>query len=354
MASRGQNRADAASSQDIGELLDDLQRLMDRCKVMYEQYFLGIQKLPPNTLHTELERKFRSLTQRHISNTAMRFRFSTLSQKFGSYNTYWKRTMRQIENGTYLRDIARVGRKAARTGGEIPEEVLAKMPKRMRERILRDRDAVAKRREREIERQVNDKSQVTPPNVHSLEDADLLDDLDLDALFSSMTDELAADSSRSGSPRSEDIAARASAPASGVGSTAAGKGKRTSTGDTDVNQLFAGVFAEESESPLQGVSKPRRPKPAPVTPPPKVPKKPKSPPPGMTVPEAQALYSSYKKARELVGADTSKLSYDKLMGSLHKQAPAILEQHNATGVSFQVVVKGDRVVLKATPKKNGS
>ena len=71
----------------------------------------------------------------------------------------------------------------------------------------------------------------------------------------------------------------------------------------------------------------------------------------MSVAESQALYKRYKKARELVGENTSNLSYDRLMRSLNKQAPKILRDYNATGVSFNVVVKGDRVVLKAKPRK---
>ncbi|MBL4635052.1 MAG: hypothetical protein JKY56_14355 [Kofleriaceae bacterium] len=137
------------SSTEIGELLDDLQKRVDRCKVMFEQYFLGIQKRPPYQLQLELERKVRSLTQAHIANTGMRFRFTTLSQKFASYNTYWKRTMRQIENGSYIRDIAKLGRDAVRLGKDVPEELLAKMPKRMRERILRDRAVVAEQAKRQ-------------------------------------------------------------------------------------------------------------------------------------------------------------------------------------------------------------
>ena len=31
----------------IDELLDDLQQRIDRLKVLYEQYFLGLQKLEP-------------------------------------------------------------------------------------------------------------------------------------------------------------------------------------------------------------------------------------------------------------------------------------------------------------------
>ena len=121
-------------------MLDVLDKTLDRLKVMYEQYFLGIQKQAPAYLHTDVERKLRDLTQISIRNTGLRYRFATVQQKFGSYNSYWRRTLRQIENGTYGRNLSKIGRQAARSGEAIPEEILAAMPKRMREQVVRDRE----------------------------------------------------------------------------------------------------------------------------------------------------------------------------------------------------------------------
>ncbi len=146
MASKQQNEA---SVDDVTELLDTVDLNLERVKTLYEQYFLGIQKQPPTFLHADIERKLRDLTQLQIRNTGLRYRFATIQQKFGSYNSYWRRTLRQIENGTYARNLSKIGREAIRTGAEIPEEILAAMPKRMREQVQRDRDkalAIAKRR----------------------------------------------------------------------------------------------------------------------------------------------------------------------------------------------------------------
>jgi hypothetical protein len=140
---------DSEPGAEIEEMLDVLEKLIDRLKVMYEQYFLGIQKIAPAQLHTDAERKLRDLTQIQIRNTALRYRFATLQQKWGSYNNYWRRTVRQIEQGTYVRTLARVKRQAAAGGAEIPDEILAAMPKRMRDQVARDRalaQAQAKRR----------------------------------------------------------------------------------------------------------------------------------------------------------------------------------------------------------------
>jgi len=181
----------------IEELLDVLDKTLERVKVLYEQFFLGIQKQPPAHLHTDIERKLRDLTQMQIRNTAQRYRFATLQQKFGSYNSYWRRTLRQIENGTYLRNLSKISRQAAMTGEEIPEEILAAMPKRMREQVKRDREAALalhRRREQTTpdpalgDAHGTDASPAagrkTATGAHVLDDDD---DFDLDAYFASVT-----------------------------------------------------------------------------------------------------------------------------------------------------------------------
>ncbi len=159
------------TSEQIEELLDLAATNLDRLKTLYEQYFLGIQKQAPAFLHTDIERKLRDLTQLSIRNTGLRYRLATLQQKFGSYNSYWRRTLRQIENGTYFRNLSKVGRQAARTGDDIPDEILAAMPKRMRDQVLRDREqalAIAQRRGADVAADVDvDLSDDSPVEIHA-------------------------------------------------------------------------------------------------------------------------------------------------------------------------------------------
>lgn len=70
----------------------------------------------------------------------------------------------------------------------------------------------------------------------------------------------------------------------------------------------------------------------------------------MTEAKTRDLYQRYVQARKKVGEKGS-VSYDKLVQSLNKQAPKIMQQHKAKGVEFDVVVKDDKVVLKAKPKR---
>ncbi len=66
--------------------------------------------------------------------------------------------------------------------------------------------------------------------------------------------------------------------------------------------------------------------------------------------ESRVLFEQYAKARRLVG-DKREVSYGQLMKKLGKQAPKIMRDYKAKGVGFSVVIKGDKVVLKAKPKK---
>ncbi|MFN0252202.1 MAG: MXAN_5187 C-terminal domain-containing protein [Kofleriaceae bacterium] len=197
---------------DIEEALDYIDKALDRTKVLYEQYFLGMQKQPPAQLHTDVERRLRELHQHNIRNTGMRYRFATLQQKFGSYNSYWRRTLRQIENGTYIRNLAKISRQAALTGEEVPEEILAAMPKRMREQVKRDREqALATKARRAAENAVDvnlndfDDGEAavinsSPPKItrpppmqkgtHQLGTDD--GDFDIEAFFATVTNEKAA------------------------------------------------------------------------------------------------------------------------------------------------------------------
>ena len=207
--------ATKAEAVDVEEVLDYIDKTMERLKSLYEQFFLGLQKQAPAHLHNDVERRIRELMQIQIRNTGLRYRYATLQQKFGSYNSYWRRTLRQIEQGTYIRQLAKISRKAAETGDDIPEEILAAMPKRMREQVKRDREqalAVRARHRRDAtasdtegEDEAEDKSDLNASgeipiigesqmvrnairkNQHQLAETD--GDMDFEAFFASVSDD---------------------------------------------------------------------------------------------------------------------------------------------------------------------
>jgi hypothetical protein len=323
----------------IEEALDVVDKLLDRVKVLYEQFFLGIQKQPPAHLHSDVERKLRDLAQLQIRNTALRYRFATLQQKYGSYHTYWRRTLREIEAGRYHRSLSRITRQAAASGAEIPQEILAAMPKRMREQVRRDRDA---QRARELRRRGEAAPDAGDLVRDTLVDADAGDD----AGFVHVPTDAGAQ------PLRAHVVDEADA-------------------DLDLEALFRSVEPEELPLlPFEGaapavIEAPRAaskppPVPSPSRPPP-VPSPPKPPPipgasaasrppPGMTQAEVRALHARYVQAKQTLGQPPGPDSFGKLMKTIHAQAPKILAQYRAKGVEFSVAVKDGQVIIRAKPR----
>jgi hypothetical protein len=77
---------------------------------------------------------------------------------------------------------------------------------------------------------------------------------------------------------------------------------------------------------------------------------PQAPPPGMSNADVNALYAKYVKAKEILGEEAGPGAYGKLLKTISAQAPKIMEQYNAKGVDFSVVVKDNQVIIRAKPK----
>jgi hypothetical protein len=415
VASRSEHR-DTLQPESIEELLDALDELIDRLKVLYEQYFMGIQKQAPAYMHTDVERRLRDLMQLQIRNTGLRFRLATLQQKFGAYNTYWRRTLRQIENGTYIRNLSKIGRDAARTGAAIPEEILRAMPKRMREQVMRDREQamiIAARRGGVTAAQ-DDEELLTllpegaPPPEHAQDPiavirepsdlrrhlktqagAHVIDEKDADLDLNSFFDEVEhAPAAPAPAPpprpkppsappapaplRAASISGQlpmvkppspAMKPPVAAATLGAPRPKVTPPKSnvpaiakapsqiTKPNPIAPGSAAARppvDAEPLVGPFPKETSKPPPAKPPSPPPKP--APPPGMSDADVTALYSTYVKAKELLGEQVGPNGRDKLLKTINAQAPKIMEQYKATGVSFSVVVKDNQVVIRAKPK----
>lgn len=99
---------------EIEALLNELEAKMARLRTIYEQYFLGIERMPPLTLRKDVFRIVQGFENIYIRNTAQKFRLRSLVQRFNSYKSYWGRIERQIEEGTYVRDVNRARRNQER------------------------------------------------------------------------------------------------------------------------------------------------------------------------------------------------------------------------------------------------
>jgi len=95
--------------------LEELETRIERLRALYEQYFLGIEKLEPLIPRKEVDRRISVLRREQIRNTALRFKFQMLIQRYNTLQQYWARVTREIENGTFRRDVRRAAQRFGET-----------------------------------------------------------------------------------------------------------------------------------------------------------------------------------------------------------------------------------------------
>jgi hypothetical protein len=281
----------------VEELLSELSIKVERVKQLYEQYFMGIEKLEPQVARKEVQRTMLMLQQQYIRNTGLRFKFNTLLQKWNIYITYWNRVLREIENGTYTRHLAKAQRSAARDGKALPEELMRAQKQRP-------------------------PSGTFDTGVGANVERGFLD-VDSEANVVGQRPVAAA------APKTAVPPSPASPPTVHSG-------------------------ARPMPPPIPG-SKPAAP---PVPPAARAPApaaraavpRPSAAIPGMSEPELRQLHEKYVAARKQSG-ENSNVAYETLVNSLAKQVPGVLQQPGVKSVRFDVTVQNGKAVLKAIPQK---
>ena len=113
--------------QEYETLVGELETRVDRLRSLYDQYFMGIEKTVPNVSHKDVERRIILLRREQVRNTALRFRFQMIVQRFNTYQTHWQRICRQIEEGTYKRHVlkakAKLAERERKASGEFSIDV---------------------------------------------------------------------------------------------------------------------------------------------------------------------------------------------------------------------------------------
>ncbi len=101
----GPNGTQQLPQEKFAEDLDELDEALTNLHVLYEKYFLGIDRRPPDQERKRVSTKTREMRTQMIRNTALKFRINTLFAKLISFERMWDRTLREIEDGTYKRDV---------------------------------------------------------------------------------------------------------------------------------------------------------------------------------------------------------------------------------------------------------
>jgi hypothetical protein len=97
-----------------------LEARLSELRVGYEKYFAGVEKIEPARLRDEVQRMVRKVGTFHITNTGLKFKRDSIIAQFNTLTQHWNRILKQIEDGTYQRDIFRMRLKDKERGVTPP------------------------------------------------------------------------------------------------------------------------------------------------------------------------------------------------------------------------------------------
>jgi hypothetical protein len=112
----------------LAEELDKVDEDLAKLQVLYEKYFLGIDRRPPDTERKSVSGRLRTMRTTVVKNTGLKFRINTLFAKLISYERMWDRTLREIEDGTYKRDVFKAKYRIAQREQQQQKTVAAPEP----------------------------------------------------------------------------------------------------------------------------------------------------------------------------------------------------------------------------------
>jgi hypothetical protein len=301
----------------------ELDEALDTLRIRFEQYFLGVTRKPPVQERAALRSAILKLKTGFIRNTAVKFRVNMLHNRFLTYERLWDRTLREIEDGTYRRDLfkARLHRAQAEAGAAGESARLRKGAEAL---------AAAGEAGRAAEGGEDGSSAERPAEAGT------------------------------GKPEAAGGAGAGSSAQHGRGDSgavapekrAAGEaGRGTSAQDATggpgkPGAGTAGAAEKPLARPVGGTERPvSRPAGGAVAP--------AGGPGGAGVLDEsriRAIHAAYVKARRRCRESTEGITVEAIGAALRKQVPGLLAKHQARTVDFQVVIQNGKAVLKAIPR----
>ncbi|MFN7132307.1 MAG: MXAN_5187 C-terminal domain-containing protein, partial [Myxococcales bacterium] len=355
----------AVVAQEISAFEEELAAL----KARFEQFFLGIERINPTKDYEDFKKRLLKLKNQFHRNTAVKFRLNTLHSKFVTYERLWLKTLTDMEEGRYVRDLKKLKWKN----------------ERKKERQQKQQDAPA------LDPEVpapGEPQAAAPPPPPKQKGVFSLDDLEADLpeeLFDAgppppprTTSQPSIPVARTTSDAAIPVARTTSQPAIPVARTtsqpAIPAARTTSQPAIPVARTTSqpAMPAVQPPPPPASAAKPPPPPPAAARPPPPPPAAAKPPPPppaarppppptqapraassgggGLSDDKISQIYNAYITAKRRCKESTDGITPDALARSLRQQVPKLMEQHGVKSVDFKVVIKDGKAILKAVPK----
>ena len=339
---------------EISQLIGELEERVERLRALYDQYFMGIERLEPMILRKDVDRRLWALRREQIRNTGLRFKLETTIQRYNTYQQYWQRIVREIENGTYQRDLGR----AAQRFGENAVTAFAKRRQKMFEK------GKAKRAERDAQRT---RSSMPPPASDEAEPPSESYDVDFeDSGTSAEQPPLALDlgSSSESSLKVAPVSlpgpsgpAIARPPAPPAPALPGAKAPLRALSPPGPDRPAVKV-TPASPGTMREVPGPGSPLPKPAPPParPPLPSQsearapaPSAPDEALSATRLRQIYGQYVDAKRKANESTAALTFEKVAANLREAATQLRAKHKGA-IDFEVVLKNGKPILKPVVK----
>jgi hypothetical protein len=319
--------------------LTELEGELAELRAAYEQYFMGNDRLPPLKKHDAFKKQYLRMKGSSVRQTAVKFRLESIGQKLLTFERLWERTLKDIENGTYKRDLARL--KRHQHGGPKKKDADFDVDEDLDISDLGeaedDLSSVIAAAEKAVDAVALAKPVSAPlPSIKPVTGT-------LPAV-PPMTPSAGVKPVAAGLKPITNPFAQAAAPVSAPkitsGSFPAITPARTTTGALPAPPL--GAAPKITSGSFAAVARPA----APVAP-----RAATAGDGGLSEQKIKAIYDAYVMAKKRTGEDTRSLTLDSVASSLKKQVPELMKQHNAKSVEFKVVIKDGKAILRALPKE---
>lgn len=370
---------------EITQAVEDLEPRIDRLRALYEQYFMGLEKLQPTTLRREVDRKFWQLRKIRIQNTRLRFRLQMLIQRYNTYQQYWGRVLREMDRGTYRRDVLRA---AKRVGNQEALTIVGRRRAKMFKELAgahSDDEAAETPRVWELPTEEETEAATLVPSAGGPEQAGApaasLEDPSQWNLFDEPTADREA-ALTTPSPVGRKAAAPADEPPT-LDSRLRDVDDEAPTVPPEPAVHHQGMVrrappakpastpaAEPPRGPEAPTARPPRPPPprqsssgrppkAGKSPPPPRPGSSRKPPPARAIPPPpaakpkdamRAVYEEYVTAKRGAKEATEGLTYEKVRKSLEGQRKRLREKHGDRNIEFEVVERDGRTMIRPVIK----
>jgi hypothetical protein len=305
---------------EIEVLVNEAENRVERLRSLYDQYFMGIERIEPQIARKDVERRIQILRKTQIRNTALRFRFQNILLRYNTFSVHWMRICRQIEDGTYKHHL----RKAKE---RFDPHALA--------REARD----ARRKAGALE--YGDTEPPPPGSLSFVVD----DDVDVDVDFEDGVDAPDMRAALRSNTVPRDVgAAPPQIPAAAKGTPPPVPGRPA---PPPLPKGASGA-APVAKPPPPAAAMATKPAPTPVIAKPAP--KPAADVPAVSDERVRQIYSRYVESRRSLGESTAAISMDSMARSLRDSSEKLRQKHVGKNVDFEVQVKDGKTVLKPIVK----